>query len=414
MGYRVSVIHRTGRRCYDLRYTDPITGKRRLMATDIEAVDRSSLRAAEAEADKLAKRLDDESLPPSGKFTWANFRSRYESEVVPSLAVETGVKVRVVLNRLETVIDRVRLSGIREEHLSKFAAALRTDGMSESTIKSYLATLRSALSWAVDQRMLESVPRIAKVRRARKGGKASLMRSRPITGEEFDRMLEAVPAVVGEECAEEWRRLLLGIWLSGLRIGEAVSLSWDRGEPVQAVVDRVAGAEAVLLKFDAAGHKSATDVEFLPPEPFVSLLLETPSNRRRGRVFKVMGTKGEPVGEKWASRIVAAIGRKARIVVSTKPVAKRGGGGRQETTKYASAHDLRRSFATRCAEAVGDATVSPHLLQAWMRHSTFQTTMDYYLAINTRKASEDHYRRALAARQPSQQKPAPARFRRKV
>jgi integrase len=44
------------------------------------------------------------------------------------------------------------------------------------------------------------------------------------------------------------------------------------------------------------------------------------------------------------------------------------------TVKFASAHDLRRSFATRWAPKVKPAT-----LQLLMRHSNIETTLRYYV-----------------------------------
>ena len=55
-----------------------------------------------------------------------------------------------------------------------------------------LSHLRPALSWAVSMGLLASVPEIHRPQAAR-GRK--LMRGRPITGEEFDRIIEAVSKV---------------------------------------------------------------------------------------------------------------------------------------------------------------------------------------------------------------------------
>ena len=60
---------------------------------------------------------------------------------------------------------------------------------------------------------------------------AKLAKARPVTAEEFERMLLKVPAVVGDEAAESWHRFLTGLWLSGLRLGEAMTLSWDETPP---------------------------------------------------------------------------------------------------------------------------------------------------------------------------------------
>ena len=58
----------------------------------------------------------------------------------------------------------------------------------------------------------------------------SMMRGRPVTGEEFDRMLAKVPHVRKHDPGV-WRRYITGLWLSGLRLEESVVLSWDADEP---------------------------------------------------------------------------------------------------------------------------------------------------------------------------------------
>ena len=50
--------------------------------------------------------------------------------------------------------------------------------------------------------------------------------------------------------------------------------------------------------------------------------------------------------------------------------------------KYASAHDLRRSFGERWA-----TRVMPPVLQELMRHDSIQTTMRYYVGRNARNTA---------------------------
>jgi integrase len=67
-----------------------------------------------------------------------------------------------------------------------------------------------------------------------------------------------------------------------------------------------------------------------------------------------------------ASRVVCAIGAKAKVVVN------------KEQDKYASAHDLRRAFGTRWA-----SKVTPAVLQQLMRHASIETTLKYYVEQNS-------------------------------
>jgi hypothetical protein len=56
-------------------------------------------------------------------------------------------------------------------------------------------------------------------------------RSRAITSEEFDRIVNAV-AKVRKLNVGKWRLFLRGLWLSGLRINAALNLSWDEDAPI--------------------------------------------------------------------------------------------------------------------------------------------------------------------------------------
>ena len=57
--------------------------------------------------------------------------------------------------------------------------------------------------------------------------KSTAMKGRPITEQEFKRMLAAVENVVGNEAVEEWIRILKGLFESSLRLRELLHLTWD-------------------------------------------------------------------------------------------------------------------------------------------------------------------------------------------
>ena len=88
-----------------------------------------------------------------------------------------------------------------------------------------------------------------------------MMKGRPITGEEFDRLIMAVEKVRPQD-AEQWRRILWGLWLSGLRSSEAVFLSWDLDAPFS--IDLSGRQPAFLIRAEA--QKSRKDERVpLPP-----------------------------------------------------------------------------------------------------------------------------------------------------
>src|SRR5690606_26411204 len=107
-----------------------------------------------------------------------------------------------------------------------------TKGNAEATVAAQLRHLKALLRWGARHGMLRTVPHIEI------GTSEAPARGRPITGEEFDRMLEAVPKVTSDERAPSWCYLLRGLYLGGLRIGEACRLTWDDPEGIRVELDR--------------------------------------------------------------------------------------------------------------------------------------------------------------------------------
>ena len=138
------------------------------------------------------------------------------------------------------------------------------------------------------------------------------MKGRPIIGEEFDRLLNKAAAALAPEPAktkgqrkrkpynlkprpaippavvESWRHLLRGLWWSGLRLGEALNLYWDRADKL--CVDL--SGRRPMLRIIAEMEKGGRD-RLLPIAPeFAEFLLQTPEAERHGRVFKPLGVEG--------------------------------------------------------------------------------------------------------------------------
>ena len=106
---------------------------------------------------------------------------------------------------------------------------------------------------------------------------------------------------------------------------------------------------------------------------FATFLMETPEAERVGRVFKLDGLNtAKPISSRWVGMIVSEIGRRAGVVVN------------KADGKFASAHDLRRSYATRWAPRVKPAT-----LQLLMRHADISTTLKYYVAQDAADVSDE-------------------------
>ncbi len=350
-----------------------------------------------------------------GKYatTWQQFRGRYEDEVVTSLADGTGHKIATTFNLVEKYLPMItagKLADLNAEALSQFQQGLRSGGRSESTIAGYLAHLKAALTWAVEMELLAERPTIRKPKRAKKGGRK--MKGRPVTAEEFDRMLGKVPAALAEwrrrrrdmarkaarkaglkehktqtdsipvevdpAAVESWRHYLRGLWFSGLRLDESLNLSWDRQDrPRVDLTD-----EFPLLCIPAEWQKADRDTLTTIPPDFDEFLKQTAKGDRHGPVFHPMMPGGVARYDQ-AGKMISLIGELARVVVFTHP--------KTGKVKYASAHDLRRSFGTRWSKVV-----SASELQDMMRHADYHTTQAYYVDNKATDLARSIWRKAKA------------------
>jgi integrase len=213
--------------------------------------------------------------------------------------------------------------------------------------------------------MLAVVPKIRRLQRAKK---SKVMKGRPITENEFERMLAKVADTVGEDAAPSWKHYLQGLWWSGLRLAESLELWWDNDAKLQMVFV----GKDLMLRIPADLEKGNKD-RILPIAPeFADFLLRTPDEERHGRVFKLQPQKvrGERLTADRVTRLVSKIGVAAGVLVDK---------GRN---KFATAHDLRRSFGERWAERV-----MPQVLMEPMRHESIETTLKYYVGRNAQRTA---------------------------
>ncbi len=364
----VSVASYGAGRCLMMTYRDPVTGKK--VAKTTGTTDRG-------EAIKAAGKWEDElrtgRYQAPSKLTWAEFRKRYEAEKLAAMPKSSQVAYSASLDHLERIANPDRLCKVTAPVLSRLLMRLRDSGLADATVAKTARQLKAALRWAERQGMLAKAPAIEMPKR-QKGAK--LMKGRAVSGEEYDRLLLAVRKVRPQD-APAWERLLTGLWLSGLRLGEAVVLTWDDGP---FAVDLTGRHPRFRILGEA--QKSGRD-ELLPMTPdFAQWLLDaTPEAERAGRVFKLTNrATAKPFTITEVCRIVSAIGEKARVVVD------------KASGKYASAHDLRRSFGTRWAKKE-----MPAVLRRLMRHADIATTMGYYVDIDADEVAGDLWAKYGAA-----------------
>jgi len=342
-----------------LVYFDPVSGRKKTKSSGT-----TDWREAERLAGELEKELRAGRYTPPSKITWSDFRTRYTEEHVASLKPKTAESIKCVLNVVEKHLNPDRLSKLNAAALSTLQAKLRATGIKETSIAMVLRHVRAALGWAVSVGMLNAVPKV----NMPKGAKGRKTKGGAVLGEQFDRVLAAVPKVRPKDSTERVR-YLNGLYLSGLRLTESVDLSWDDDAPF--AVDLSGRHPRFRIKGEA--QKSGRD-ELLPMTPdFADFILATPEAERHGRVFRLNEVEtGIPITAHSVGKLVSEIGKRAGVVVNA------------ADRKTASAHDLRRAFATRWARRV-----TPAILQKLMRHASIQTTMGYYVDLDLDEMADE-------------------------
>ena len=329
---------------------------------------RGGLFTRAADAYDFRRQLEEALNAPSGEALWATVKARFKAEVLAGLKPSGRGKWRSATNRLEAFADPRLLSELDADLLSRFGAHLRAGKLATPTIRGYLAEIHRTVAWAATIWPGYRAPPI----RRTKAYVSQQEKRRPVTTEEFDRMLDSTAGVVGEEYADSWQHTLRGFWLSGLRLNDVHVLRWDSG--LLAVQDIDTDCPRLYV---AAGADKSGREETLPMWHFPDLVeFLRACDSRRGFVFRPMAPKGRASYDT-LSRRISAIGEAARIVVPLGTTFDPETGELIERTKFASAHQLRASWATRWAPKV-----PRELLRRWMRHRSYQTTDQYYVDVD--------------------------------
>lgn len=351
----VKVSKRKGRDNYEAEWADPKTGKRkrRSLKTNIK-------RTAERAAGKLEKEILEGTFVATRKDKWLDVKERYLADLkTQKKSAEYIGDINSTLRSIENHIKPGTLQAIDEEAIEQLTKKLtlevgkakQADGerasQSPQTTAKHLRNVKRLLNWAKRKKLLTEVPAIDMP----EGSSRGVAKGRRLTTEEFERMLSAVDQVCKEPLRKPMKRLLKGLWLSGLRLGEALALSWG---PTPDAISLELFGKRPMFKIPRGVDKSKKERRLPMPPDFAAWIDETPDDNQTGQVFPIPHTTD------WASKTICKIGRKANVKVSE--------------SKSASAHDLRRSFGFRWADMV-----KPNVLQQLMRHAEIQTTFENYL-----------------------------------
>lgn len=319
-------------------------------------------RQAERRAMEILREVDEAGAMEV--FGWQQFCLRYEAEHLAARPFKTREAFASARARLGDLCPEIRfVSDLDSKMLVQFAVRLRSEGKSEATIQAYRNHLMSSLKWAVEVEVIKSRPKPPKLLRV-----PSESRGRAITREEFERMLDQLPAVVGGEHESRWRWNLESIWLGGFRLGETFATYWEESFDGHYFVDL--DTDRPKMRIDQNAEKAFRN-RVLPVTPDLAAHLRSiPAHRRNGLVFKWPLSRGYSTSRKTVSDRISALGKVAGVKVGRK--------------KWASCHDIRRSYGSRWA-----MKVQPFVLRTLMRHSSVSTTERYYVSIQADRIADE-------------------------
>jgi integrase len=323
-----------------LQWLDPETGQRKSKSAKTSEPDEAEDRRKDLEYE-----LNHGKYQEPSKLDWARFRELYQEEYLPGLRPRSQEKYNTVLDVFEEIVNPSKLRSISERTISLFVKGMRERknrgriGLARFTIKNYLVALKTALSWALNQNLILSLPRFPKIRVPKK-------KPQPIPTESFEKLLEKAPDTL-------WRTYLLCGWWGGLRLSEAFELRWESSDTLPWV-----DFERNRISLPAEFAKADKD-QWIPLHPVLrQALAELP--RTNAKVFPFTKKDGRPLPRSAISHRVLAMAKKAGVKLSM--------------------HRLRKGFGCRAAKILGQGGAA--ILHELMRHSSMQVTMDFYANVD--------------------------------
>lgn len=376
----VSICKRPGSQFWHAHWTDQ-DGRDRIRSLETD-VYRDAENVAELISEELDRGYDVDGRDPNkGRMTWNHAVRLYKSNSSKYLASSPAFKSSVdsTIRAVSELIHPVLLSDLDDNAIMELGGHLRNTsargGMlrSEATIARHFRTLRIVLKWCYARKLTSQIPTFEMPRSGDSKG-------RPLSADEFERFKAEIINVSENDrvVARSRQHLIDGLMLSGLRLGEADKLSWD--DPNKIHVD-LSDKDAPIFVIPGYSQKNRKEKPAPMAPDFAEFLERTPIEQRHGFVFNPLNMSHQRIEPQqgWCSAWISQLGKRANIRVSETPTRTPG----IIDVKYASAHDLRRSFGERWA-----LIVEPNLLMEMMRHSTFETTKKFYLTRNARDYSQ--------------------------
>ncbi|MBC8116325.1 MAG: site-specific integrase [Candidatus Saccharimonas sp.] len=150
----------------------------------------------------------------------------------------------------------------------------RYDRRSPNTVNSMVAAVMAFTRHCEQHGWITAVPKLQKLE------VEEVMKGRPITGEELERMLDVTPKIVGQSVASSWQFALRILWESGFRVGDLMNFSWDDERHIHPVWPKRQGQHATVVIPSSQKNGRVQEIPLLPG--LNAVLMTVPEKDRTG------------------------------------------------------------------------------------------------------------------------------------
>ena len=193
-------------------------------------------------------------------------------------------KPRCRQKSLRDLASRIEMTGrILEAYMLEYAQDRLLDGdeglydyRAPMTVNSVVSDVMTFLRYCQRHEWIGDVPALEKL------PVDEVMKGRPITVAEFDKMMEATPKVVGRNASESWQTVLQVLWESAFRVGDVMDFSWDNQRHIHPIWPTHGFNHPTLMIPSSQKNKKAQEIPMLPG--LRAQLEQVPDSQRTGWV----------------------------------------------------------------------------------------------------------------------------------
>lgn len=159
----------------------------------------------------------------------------------------------------------------------------RYDHRSANSVNSMMGAVMAFARFCAKREWIDRVPDLDSL------DVDDVMKGRPITGEELDRMVAAADRVVGKQEAPSWQFALRVLWYSGFRVGDLMDFHWEDERHIRPAWPNRDGVHPTITVPSSQKNGKLQEIPMLPE--LEAVLSQIPTAKRTGWIVNPM-----PVG----------------------------------------------------------------------------------------------------------------------